>query len=63
MPDLLEQPERERVYSWRIRVLLDAGYPARLAEQLALREDVDLHRAVELAEQGCPYRTAAEILL
>jgi hypothetical protein len=56
------QSEREKVESWRLHVLVEAGYPLPLAEKLA-HSDADLHRAVELVRAGCTHETAAEILL
>jgi hypothetical protein len=56
------ESERAKVESWRLHVLLEAGYPLPLAERIAVSE-VDLHRAVELLEIGCSPDTAAEILL
>ena len=55
--------ERSRVESWRLHVLMEAGYPLPLAERLAGNEAIDLHRAVELIASGCTAETAAEILL
>jgi hypothetical protein len=54
--------ERSKVESWRLHVLMDAGYPLPLAERVA-GSDADLHRAVELVNQGCAPETAAEILI
>jgi hypothetical protein len=54
--------EQARVVSWRLHVLVEAGYPIRLAERLA-HSEIDLHRAVELILSGCRHETAAEILL
>ncbi len=54
--------ERAKVESWRLHVLIEAGYPLSLAERLAGSE-ADLHRAVELVRQGCAPETAAEILI
>ena len=54
--------EPAKVESWRLHILLEAGYPVHLAERLAGSE-VDLHSAVELVTQGCAPVTAAEILL
>lgn len=51
-----------KVESWRLHVLLEAGYPVHLAERIAASE-VDLHDAVELLSRGCEPKTAAEILL
>ena len=41
-----EQTERAKVQSWRLHVLIEAGYPLPLAEKLA-NSEADLHRAVE----------------
>lgn len=57
-----EQSERAKVQSWRLHVLIEAGYPLPLAEKLA-DSDADLHRAVELVVAGCEHETAARILL
>ena len=54
--------ERAKVESWRLFVLIEAGYPPPLAERLAASE-ADLHEAVELVGGGCAPRLAAEILL
>jgi hypothetical protein len=54
--------EHEKVVSWRLHVLIEAGYPQALAEQIA-RSEADLHHAVELIGAGCSHETAAEILL
>lgn len=56
------QTERGKVESWRLHVLIEAGYPLNLAERLAASE-ADLHLAVELVSNGCEHETAAEILL
>jgi hypothetical protein len=56
------QSEREKVESWRLHVLIEAGYPLPLAEKIA-HSEADLHRAVELVRDGCTFETAAEILL
>ena len=49
MPQTTEIPqsEHEKVVSWRLHVLIEAGYPAELAEQIA-HSEADLHHAVEL---------------
>ncbi len=54
--------ERSKVESWRLHVLIEAGYPLPLAERLAVSE-ADLHVAVQLVRDGCTHATAAEILL
>jgi hypothetical protein len=57
-----ETNERSKVESWRLHVLIEAGYPLHVAERLAVSE-ADLHLAVELVGNGCAHATAAEILL
>ncbi|HKT43334.1 MAG TPA: hypothetical protein VJQ85_00930 [Gaiellaceae bacterium] len=57
-----ETSERSKVESWRLHVLMEAGYPLHVAERLAASE-ADLHVAVELVANGCAHATAAEILL
>lgn len=58
-----EFDERERVESWRLHVLIEAGYPLPIAERLAGSE-ADLHEAVDLvARRGCSPDLAASILL
>jgi hypothetical protein len=47
--------------SWRLRQLLEAGYPLKDAERLARDKDIDLHRAVDLA-QDAGLELALEIL-
>ena len=42
-----ETSERSKVESWRLHVLIEAGYPLSVAERLAASE-ADLHLAVEL---------------
>ena len=60
---LPETSESSKVESWRLHVLIEAGYPLPLAERLAA-SDADLHVAVELvSDRGCAFETAAEILL
>jgi hypothetical protein len=54
--------ERSKVESWRLHVLIEAGYPLPLAERLAASE-ADLHMACEIVNLGCAPETAAEILL
>jgi hypothetical protein len=56
------QDERTKVESWRLHVLIEAGYPLPLAEKIA-HSEADLHRAVELVATGCEPETAARILL
>ena len=54
--------ERSKVESWRLHVLIEAGYPLPLAEKVAGSE-ADLHVAVDMVRAGCTPETAAEILL
>jgi len=54
--------EQAKVESWRLHVLIEAGYPLTLAEKLAA-SGADLHVCVDLVRGGCTPTTAAEILL
>ena len=54
--------ERSKVESWRLHILIEAGYPLPLAERLAVSE-ADLHLACEMLGRGCTPETATEILL
>jgi len=54
--------ERVKVETWRLHVLMEAGYPLPLAERIA-HSNADLHRAVELVRAGCAPELAAEILI
>jgi hypothetical protein len=56
------QSEREKVESWRLHVLVEAGYPPEIAQRIA-HSEVDLHGAVELVLAGCSHETAEKILL
>ena len=55
--------ELDPIERWRTEALERAGYERAAAVKLAARSDVDLHRAVELLEQGCPQDLALRILL
>ena len=54
--------EQAKVESWRLHILIEAGFPLPLAEKLAASE-ADLHASVDLLRSGCSPVTAAEILL
>lgn len=54
--------ERVKVESWRLHVLVEAGYPVPLAERVA-HSSVDLHQAVALVQSGCAPELATEILI
>ena len=64
MSQIAETPrdEQAKVESWRLHVLMEAGYPFPLAEKIA-HSNADLHHAVDLIARGCSAETAAEILL
>jgi hypothetical protein len=59
----IEETEMDRVERWRAEALERVGYDADSAALLAARLDVDLHRAIELVEQGCAPDVALRILL
>lgn len=54
--------EAAEVVAWRRARLRNAGFDAKLAEQLSRECAVDLHALIELVEQGCPPPLAARIL-
>ena len=60
---VLEDTELEKIERWRAEELERAGYGTRAAGRLAARHDIDLHRAIELLDQGCPPGLATKILL
>ena len=57
------ETEADRVERWRAEALEQAGYDLSTALELAARSDIDLHKAVELLEAGCPPELALQILL
>jgi len=56
------QSEQELVESWRAAELERAGYSPEAAAELAARNDVDLHLAVEMLSKGCSPELALNIL-
>ena len=54
--------EQEIVERWRAQELERAGFTEDVAAELAMRNDVDLHRAIELLNNGCSPELAAKIL-
>ncbi len=60
---VVDETELDRVEHWRAEELIRAGYEPSDAVALAARHDIDLHRAIALIQQGCPYETAIEILI
>ena len=58
-----DHDERGQVESWRLHILIEAGYPLPLAERIA-SSAADLHEAVGLVvRRGCTPEVAAQILL
>jgi hypothetical protein len=53
--------DRPKVRAWRIKQLVAAGYMVGEAQVIAGSE-ADLHRAVEMLEQGCDPALAVKIL-
>ena len=58
----IKPTEQELVERWRAQELERAGFPGDVAAELAPRNDVDLHRAIQLLEAGCSPELAADIL-
>ena len=50
------------VEAWRLRRLVEAGFPLPLALKLAATPGVDLHATLALVDRGCPPELAARIL-
>ena len=55
--------ETDLIEAWRAEALERAGYGAAAAAAIAVRHDIDLHRATDLLELGCPADLALRILL
>jgi hypothetical protein len=51
------------IEAWRAQALERAGYPLEAAVEIAGRHDIDLHRAVDLLQAGCPVELALRIVL
>ena len=47
---------------WRRELLVEAGFPAALAVQLACDARWDLHALIDLVERGCPPALAVRVL-
>jgi hypothetical protein len=50
------------VEAWRLRRLVDAGFPLPIALDFAATPGVDLHALLALVDRGCPPELAARIL-
>lgn len=50
------------VRGWRRCRLLEAGFPAAMAETVAADPRFDLHALLELVDRGCPPELAVRIL-
>ena len=48
--------------AWRRCRLLDAGFPAPLADSVAADPGFDLHALLELVDRGCPPPLAVRIV-
>ncbi len=55
--------ENGLIEAWRAEALERAGYGPREAAEIAARQDIDLHKATDLLELGCPSELALQILL
>lgn len=52
----------DEVVCWRRLQLVDAGFPASRAAEIASDTRFDLHALIELVERGCPPHLAGRIL-
>lgn len=57
------QEETDEIQAWRSEELERVGYGADAAAAIAARHDIDLHRATDLLDSGCPAELALQILL
>jgi ABC-type phosphate/phosphonate transport system substrate-binding protein len=55
--------ETQLIEGWRAERLELAGYTPSQAAEIATRQDIDLHTAVDLVGRGCPAELALKILL
>lgn len=61
--DIETRSETGMIEAWRAEALERAGYSPREAAEIAARQDIDLHKATDLLELGCPSELALQILL
>jgi hypothetical protein len=61
--ELLDETEAMCILAWRFHELIEGGYEVEDALTLAVATEVDVHRASDLLQRGCPPRTALRILL
>lgn len=54
--------DRDGVFTWRRLQLERSGFPPPLAARVAHDGRYDLHRLIELVEDGCPAELALRIL-
>ena len=52
----------DKVYGWRMKQLVYAGAPVRVAEEIAADRTIDLHKAVDVFQKAGP-KLAEAILL
>ena len=56
------KPDGAAVNRWRREQLVLSGFPPLLATRVARDPRYDLHRLIQLVEQGCPPEFAVRIL-
>jgi hypothetical protein len=61
--DDIVETEAERVERWRADELIRAGFDPDSALKLAADPTVDIHRAAQMLQRGCPPELAVQILL
>ena len=61
--DDIVETEAERVERWRADELMRAGFDPDAAQKLAHDLTVDIRRAAQMLEHGCPAELALQILL
>lgn len=62
LPEVATPPPTDKVLAWRREQLMNAGFDATTALDLATQRGVDLHAVLDLVARGCPPVLAARIM-
>jgi hypothetical protein len=60
-PEPQVSPRRD-IVRWRLRLLVDSGFPPEEAREVAGDPGVDVHAVLELMDRGCPPQLAVRIV-
>jgi hypothetical protein len=59
---VIHETERESVHAWRRQALEEIGFDMILADSLAARMDVDVHKLEAMVKAGCSIALAEAII-